>query len=601
MGKGSTEGIGMVTPEYLDEVIRATEDRMSDVNLYLTKKLAKRVIDTFYAEGEIRLIPSSIKDFHKLINAGAVVDDIADSVAKCMPTMSEEIKKAFYSAANEINIQEVEVARNIIEVEGLDVKLPELPEHDAVITKASELNMTPTEIRMLDSVYKHTLGEVKNLTKTTYTEAKYIEVCDSAFMKVKHGISVDTAVTEAIKELANKGMTVVEKNGRETSVEVAVARAVRTGINQANAKVVLQRNAEMGVGWVKVSEHFGARDIGTDDFRSHAWWQGKVYSIDWNKSVLAEYKPSAKLTDKTEYLSHIKDVAERKQAEEYPDFVETTGYGNILGLCGVNCRHTFQAWYPGMNIDKGQRIDRAKNKEIYDKQQKARAMERQIRKQKRIVAALGADGSPVSEDDIKLEQAKLNNMSDKYMDFCQQNRVTPTNFRLQTASGKARTYTNKTVEANISTLADSQRLPDLVEKAKVIREAIAAKSPVYAEDLRKVCKNVEQEEGFLDIFIHGSSHFVEYEHKYKLDAQTMAWIISGRKEFKGQDIRLLSCSTGAVDKHGNCFAQQLANELGVCVKAPIDVLNIGLSDGKLTVGKSRTSFRDASKIFEPKR
>lgn len=437
MGKGSTEGFRMVTPEYLDEVIRATEDRMSDVNLYLTKKLAKRVIDTFYAEGEIRLIPSSIKDFHKLINAGAVVDDIADSVAKCMPAMSEEIKKAFYSAANEINIQEVEVARNIIEVEGLDVKLPELPEHDAVITKASELNMTPTEIRMLDSVYKHTLGEVKNLTKTTYTEAKYIEVCDSAFMKVKHGISVDTAVTEAIKELANKGMTVVEKNGRETSIEVAVARAVRTGINQANAKVVLQRNAEMGVGWVKVSEHFGARDIGTDDFRSHAWWQGKVYSIDWNKSVLAEYKPSAKLTDKTEYLSHIKDVAERKQAEEYPDFVETTGYGNILGLCGVNCRHTFQAWYPGMNIDKGQRIDRAKNKEIYDNQQKARAMERQIRKQKRIVAALGADGSPVSEDDIKLEQAKLNNMSDKYMDFCQQNRVTPTNFRLQTAGGRA--------------------------------------------------------------------------------------------------------------------------------------------------------------------
>jgi hypothetical protein len=31
---------------------------------------------------------------------------------------------------------------------------------------------------------------------------------------------------------------------------------------------------------------------------------------------------------------------ERKQ-KKYPDFYEVTGYGEMLGLCGINCRHSF--------------------------------------------------------------------------------------------------------------------------------------------------------------------------------------------------------------------------------------------------------------------
>ena len=31
--------------------------------------------------------------------------------------------------------------------------------------------------------------------------------------------------------------------------------------------------------------------------------------------------------------------------EEYPDFIETTGYGEVDGLCGVNCRHSFSPFY----------------------------------------------------------------------------------------------------------------------------------------------------------------------------------------------------------------------------------------------------------------
>ena len=41
------------------------------------------------------------------------------------------------------------------------------------------------------------------------------------------------------------------------------------------------------------------------------------------------------------------------------------------------------------------------------------------------------------------------------------------------------------------------------------------------------------------------------------------------KQYKGQAIRLLSCSTGKLD---NGFAQNLANKLNVPVQAPTDIL-----------------------------
>ena len=45
-------------------------------------------------------------------------------------------------------------------------------------------------------------------------------------------------------------------------------------------------------------------------------------------------------------------------------------------------------------------------------------------------------------------------------------------------------------------------------------------------------------------------------------------IIKSRKDYNGEDILLISCNTGNTTKTENCFAQLLADELGVLVKAP---------------------------------
>lgn len=152
-----------------------------------------------------------------------------------------------------------------------------------------------------------------------------------------------------------------------------------------------------------------------------------------------------------------------------------------------------------------------------------------------------------------------------------------------------------------STIAESKRFPNIQEKTRVMNEAIGAKEPVYAEELRTAYKNVTSKDGCKDVCLHGAQYFTEYEHKYILDTKSLAFIISSRGDCHGENIRLLSCSTGKRDKYGNCVAQELANLLGVNVYAPIDQLNIHPT-GKLTVGKrKRLSEEDGFIWFYPKK
>ena len=149
--------------------------------------------------------------------------------------------------------------------------------------------------------------------------------------------------------------------------------------------------------------------------------------------------------------------------------------------------------------------------------------------------------------------------------------------------------------------ASAVRIPNKVERARVINEAINADKPIYAENLRVAysANSIKPRDGLYDVVLHGSPHYTEYEDLYRLDNETLSYIISGRKDWKGSDIRLISCSTGYKDKFGNCVAQYLANHLGVNVYAPIDTVFI--ERGALTVGREGLTEQEGFIKFTPKR
>ncbi len=131
----------------------------------------------------------------------------------------------------------------------------------------------------------------------------------------------------------------------------------------------------------------------------------------------------------------------------------------------------------------------------------------------------------------------------------------------------------------------AQSVINRIKTQEIINDGISMKKPIFADgDLGKFAQNIEREDGFYDVVLHGTPEYVEF-FGTKIDSKTLAKIIKGRKDYKGEAIRLISCSTGEITYTADCFAQRLSNELGVTVKAPTHTVYV-FCDGKLIVGKN---------------
>lgn len=442
----------MLTPEYLTRIVEATQEKVSEVNSYLTARIAKRIKGLFENTGKVDISPSSISDIKKQISAGRVYEEVQSEIEKKLPGIQREVKRAFYDAAGKISYDNTVFTEKVVEIEQeqgnlLDIELPKATklERIGIPEDASKLNMTPKEIRVLESAYRRTNGEIYNLTRTCAGEAQrdFIEACDRAFFRVKRGVSIDTAIMDAINEVASKGITTVHYGRRNDSIESAIARAVRTGVNQANGDIVLTRCAEMGVNHVLVSQHVGARVTDRDDFTNHSLWQGKVYRVYWSNPVLSQYEPTLQEIQENNssfaFLDKIKSFFKTKDnGKQYKDFIAECGYGQMLGICGINCRHSFGAFYPGVNINTNKHINQKLNEEKYNLEQKQRGMERAIRKTKRIKYALQSSGIRGDEYNNRVYDinALLRKQTEAYEKFCDKYAdmgISPINWRLKVA------------------------------------------------------------------------------------------------------------------------------------------------------------------------
>lgn len=103
---------------------------------------------------------------------------------------------------------------------------------------------------------------------------------DSAEIQIQSGaISYNQAIATAVRQLADSGLkTVYYESGHMDSVDVAVRRAVMTGVNQLNQKYREQSMDYLETNLVEVTAHLGARNTdGPNGWENHAKWQGKVY------------------------------------------------------------------------------------------------------------------------------------------------------------------------------------------------------------------------------------------------------------------------------------------------------------------------------------
>ena len=264
----------------------------------------------------------------------------------------------------------------------------------------------------IDAIKRQTLQEMRNITRTMAfvvdagrtilkPQKALTWALDAALLQVQSGaVSYNTAIANAVKQLADSGLRMVDyESGRSDQVDVAARRAVMTGVNQINQKYAEQSTEYLETDLVETSAHIGARNIGNVP-ENHEKWQGKWYR--WSD------KPHT-------------------STGEYPDFIETTGYGTGAGLGGWNCRHTFypvvegvsEATYSQEDLDamKGEnRKFKFEDKEYdgYTATQEQRSIERTIRKLRREKAAYKAAGLREEEQAANIRLRRLN---DKYKAF----------------------------------------------------------------------------------------------------------------------------------------------------------------------------------------
>lgn len=96
---------------------------------------------------------------------------------------------------------------------------------------------------------------------------------------------------------------------------------ILTGVNQVTSKINSDNMQKLDTEFVETSWHSTARP-------THQVWQGRVF-----------------------YWDRANPNAEKIEAGVlYKSFIRETGYGEVDGLCGANCRHTFYPFIPGISV-----------------------------------------------------------------------------------------------------------------------------------------------------------------------------------------------------------------------------------------------------------
>lgn len=367
----------MLDADYLFNVADEIVELYEQLNIFGINDICRRLVNA-----EFQLTGSAEWQYYILQQTGMSREEINKQIAQITKKSEAEIKAIF----EEASYQSYNADMSVYEKAGLT---------------ALPFSQSERMLSILDATYRATLGELHNLTMTTADASQelLINTLNETQWKVATGMqSKSQAVAEAVEKVAADGINVLYGEGVRRSIESVVRMCVTTGINQACSQISLQNCESMGTDLVLTSSHPGART--GEGYKGHVNWQGRVFSLSGN-------------------------------SKKYPSFKVECGFGQALGICGINCRHSFLPYIDGVSHNPFERYDSEEDKVKYANQQKQRRMERDIRTTKRQLQAMQESMNATAETDVRdvLQEKydklayKLRNQNEKYNLFCADNNL----------------------------------------------------------------------------------------------------------------------------------------------------------------------------------
>lgn len=354
----------MLSPEYLNFIeFNDVVELYNKLNIDITADIIKRV-------SQMQDITETTKKQLEILKQTNGSDIFNEALEKtCM--LTAETKRALKRLFKDIAKEDIDGYKELYKYRDKPFKLSE------------------AQYEILNQGLKETNRVLKNFTKTIAFQSQqaYMETVDNAYMKVVSGaFNYASAINTACQELADKGITLKDKLGRNVQLEVAVRRNIMAGIQETANNINRDIEEYLGCDGYEVTAHIGARP-------SHAEAQGKQYAI--------------KAEDASKYKVGL--------------------WSDVVDLWSeYNCRHTYfgiilgisQLQYTKSELKKMKDATvKFNGKEIphYEATQKQRQLENAIRKQKRTVKTLEK-----ANLDSRVEKSQLTQLQKKYKDFCKE-------------------------------------------------------------------------------------------------------------------------------------------------------------------------------------
>lgn len=209
--------------------------------------------------------------------------------------------------------------------------------------------------------------------------------------EVVSGVStLNQAIRNGVQKMVEVGITgYIDHGDHHWSPEAYVAMDVRTTMANTARAAVWERQEQYGNDLYQVSWHNGARPLCYP-------WQGKIISRD---------NVSRDVVDDEGNTVHVYAQSE-------------TSYGEAAGLFGINCGHYPIPFVPGFSRIRPPEQNKEQNDKEYQESQQQRALERQLRYEKRDLAVLKAQGA--TEAEIKAQRFRVKNARTELDDFCEE-------------------------------------------------------------------------------------------------------------------------------------------------------------------------------------
>lgn len=382
-----------------------------------------------YKSDELELFPKNIEEIY-----AGLENDIMNNIIRRIAETGEitrtadwQLNRLYNMGADKTDIKKhIQEALNLSDTEIEQLYSDTLKEgylRDESLYRAVGQEFIPFEENMalqqlIEATKQQTAKQLKNITRTMGFAVKqpngrktfktvddyFKDTMDNAVMHVLNGtFDYNSIIRKVTDEMTRSGVRSINyDSGISTRIDVAARRAILTGVNQVTSKISSDNMQKLDTEFVETSWHSTARP-------THQVWQGRVFY--WDRA-----NPNA---DKIE------------AGVLYKSFIRETGYGEVDGLCGANCRHTFYPFIPGISVrtytdEQLEELNRQENEKKeyngkeynkYEATQYQRRLETSMRKYRQDISLLKQSGLADDSDEVIAAKCKYQTLSKKYSDF----------------------------------------------------------------------------------------------------------------------------------------------------------------------------------------